>query len=137
LAEAASNAAIASPRPIAPTMVQTLDGYSVPAPIGLISLPEGVTMPELSPRPIPASNTPPPYTVPLVNPTPTPAPNGQLELGLELKTRTMYANQLEYFEEKMNRIEAKFDIINSKLNDILFKIKRKYEKRETTQEKLD
>jgi hypothetical protein len=114
--------------------IRTLDGYSVSAPRPLIPLPEGVSMPSPMPPPLPQQLPPPlPQTI---NTQPEQmSKNVQLELPLDINGKR-YSNTIEYFEERYDRIEAKFDIINAKLTELLSRTKRRYERKPTT-EKLD
>jgi hypothetical protein len=135
-----NSAPVSAPRPV----VQTMEGYAVTAPVPLIPLPEGVSMPQsyvrTTPPPLPNQQPPPlPAQAQVAPPLPSAQPTDrQMEFAFTIKTQK-FNNSIEYFEERYNRIEAKFDIINNKLNEILANTRRKpYErKNKPVADKLD
>jgi hypothetical protein len=95
----------------------------VSPPKPLIPLPDGYQIPNASPAGVQAPLvqrmapvTPVASAAPVVTP---PINEPQLELPLSYEKRTEFQNLREYFDDKLSKLDTKFDMINAKLNELL------------------
>jgi hypothetical protein len=113
---------IPPPPPSLPTLSIGNDALPIPPPIPLIPMPEGIAKP-----PMVVGNVVPVQQAPTII---TPSKNDQqLEFDLMVEKHKEYEKALTWFEEKFKILEQQNTIINSKLNELLTRKRKKYASR--------
>jgi len=115
---------IPPPPPSLPTISIGNDALPIPPPIPLIPMPEGMAKP-----PMVVGNVVPVQQVPTTITITPPKNNQQLEFDLMVEKHKEYEKALTWFEEKFKILEQQNTIINSKLNELLTRKRKKYASR--------